>query len=340
MYLTTFKHRILSNINRPNASIPTLPNQFTIPFPAQAGFNITDSQYAEKIRSFYPTCDIPKNTKDAWKEENLLNLFFNVDYHQNATIAAATLRLHRLPKDNQTAIYWNTDICPDNNVFEEEKLLRVSIYWYVKSAKKHSKVKKRLCDSKMVNENSPWVELSVKAATRTWTKSGKNMGLAIHVEDQDGGTLKASKYFKGATCTVGTINSPTPRPIPTLITDTAKRVNDSSGIFALLGVNETQSLPSDFGLLPKIDVCVLELPGQMPLGQLTKDDCELKNSLSELNLRIFSHHHHIRHQKHLENEHQQHNNGDSNDFRTKIKNKQLYFPKDLVEKLSNASINR
>lgn len=59
----------------------------------------------------------------------------------------------------------------------------------------------------MISENSPWVELSVKAATRTWTKSGKNMGLAILVEDQDGGTLKASKYFKGATCTVGTVDT-------------------------------------------------------------------------------------------------------------------------------------
>lgn len=68
-------------------------------------------------------------------------------------------------------------------------------------------VKRRLCDSKMVSESSPWIELSVKSATRTWTKNGRNMGLAISVEDQDGATLKASRYFKGATCTVGTVGT-------------------------------------------------------------------------------------------------------------------------------------
>lgn len=71
----------------------------------------------------------------------MLNLFFNVDYNQNATIATATLRLHRLPRENQTTSSWNSDICPDNTIFEEEKLLRVSIYWYVRSSKKHSKGK-------------------------------------------------------------------------------------------------------------------------------------------------------------------------------------------------------
>ncbi|KAK9753192.1 TGF-beta propeptide [Popillia japonica] len=350
IYLWNIKQRILSTISRPNGSVPFFPYQFTIPFPAQAVFNVSDSPYTEKIRSFYPTCDVPKNTKDLWKEENFLNLFFNVDYHQNATIATATLRLHRLPRENQTTTFWGADSCADNNVSEEEKLLRVSIYWYVKSSKKHSKVKRRLCDSKMISENSPWVELSVKAATRTWTKSGKNMGLAILVEDQDGGTLKASKYFKGATCTVGTVDTPTPRPIPTLITDTARQNNDSTGIYALLGINENGSVPSDFGLLPKIDVCVLELPGQVPLVQLNKDDCDLKNNLNELSVNLLNHHH-IRHQKHLENEHQHNNNngntnntpfnaGEIYDFRSKIRNKKIILSRDMLEKLNNGSINR
>lgn len=152
----------------------------------------------------------------------------------------------------------------------------------------------------------------------------------------------------------------TPRPIPTLITDTAKQINDSAGIFALLGVNQTGSFSGDFGLLPKIDVCVLELPGQMPLIQLNKGDCELKNSLSELiGANALNTHHHIRHQKHFGNV-QHHQGRDSNnpptsssssssststggggkDFRSRIVNKTLLIPKDIYEILNNGSINR
>ncbi|KAK9753191.1 TGF-beta propeptide [Popillia japonica] len=323
IYLWNIKQRILSTISRPNGSVPFFPYQFTIPFPAQAVFNVSDSPYTEKIRSFYPTCDVPKNTKDLWKEENFLNLFFNVDYHQNATIATATLRLHRLPRENQTTTFWGADSCADNNVSEEEKLLRVSIYWYVKSSKKHSKVKRRLCDSKMISENSPWVELSVKAATRTWTKSGKNMGLAILVEDQDGGTLKASKYFKGATCTL-------PQDLSQL------------SLLTQQGKTTTQQEFTRFLELMRMDPFLVTL--------LNKDDCDLKNNLNELSVNLLNHHH-IRHQKHLENEHQHNNNngntnntpfnaGEIYDFRSKIRNKKIILSRDMLEKLNNGSINR
>lgn len=63
-------------------------------------------------------------------------------------------------------------------------------------------VKRRLSDSKVILENARWVELSVKPATKSWSK-GRNLGLAVLVEDQEGNTLKANRFFKGALCTVG-----------------------------------------------------------------------------------------------------------------------------------------
>lgn len=64
-------------------------------------------------------------------------------------------------------------------------------------------MKRRLADSKVVSESARFVELNVKPATKAWSK-GKNLGLAIMVDDQEGTILKPSKYFKGASCMVGT----------------------------------------------------------------------------------------------------------------------------------------
>lgn len=89
----------------------------------------------------------------------------------------------------------------------EEKSRYFSTLLFVASVKVNFlilfQVKRRLSDSKVVGENSKWVELSVRPATKAWVK-GKNLGLAVLVEDQDGTLLKADKYFKGASCTVGT----------------------------------------------------------------------------------------------------------------------------------------
>ena len=82
--------------------------------------------------------DIPKNTdQDAWKDDNMMNLHFNLDYDKNTTIAAATLRLHRIPRENLTDVFAAHDGGCDTSQNEEEKLLRVSIYWYTKSVKRH-----------------------------------------------------------------------------------------------------------------------------------------------------------------------------------------------------------
>lgn len=63
-------------------------------------------------------------------------------------------------------------------------------------------MKRRLADSKVVGETAKWVELNVKPATKAWFK-GKNLGLAIMVDDEEGTVLRADRYFKGASCMVG-----------------------------------------------------------------------------------------------------------------------------------------
>lgn len=64
-------------------------------------------------------------------------------------------------------------------------------------------MKRRLADSKVVLESAKYVELNVKPATKAWLK-GKNLGLGVMVDDQEGNILRANKYFEGASCMVGT----------------------------------------------------------------------------------------------------------------------------------------
>lgn len=63
-------------------------------------------------------------------------------------------------------------------------------------------VKRRLADSKVIPESAEYVELNVKPATKAWLK-GKNLGLGVMVDDQEGNVLSTEKYFKGASCMVG-----------------------------------------------------------------------------------------------------------------------------------------
>ncbi|CAH1128764.1 unnamed protein product [Ceutorhynchus assimilis] len=251
-------------------------NTFTKPpeDPTMTDFNITqiipqlfnsttldDDLITEKIRSFYPSCDPPPNQEqDQWKDsEDIMNLFFDFDYtdNRNSNIATATLRLYRLPQ-NSSAKMETVDDCKPSDSIEEEKLLRVSVYWYTKFQKKR-RVKRRLSDSKVVPETSRWVELSVKPATKAWNKIGtRNLGLGILVEDQEGKALRADKYFKGASCTVGVS---TPKPIPTIVRDTSTiQADELDRIHSLFGRNSTSTVYSDVLLLPTIDICYLEFP--------------------------------------------------------------------------------
>lgn len=86
--------------------------------------------------------ELPRNTdQDVWKDENAMNLYFNFDHAAEdggINIATATLRLYRLPHQNSTTSATQGDVGCDGTVpTENEKLLRVSIYWYTRSLKKH-----------------------------------------------------------------------------------------------------------------------------------------------------------------------------------------------------------
>lgn len=65
----------------------------------------------------------------------MMNLFFTVDT-EDSNIATATLRLYRIPVNNTQTNSENSQDCVDPPAPEEEKLLRVSAYWYTKSLRK------------------------------------------------------------------------------------------------------------------------------------------------------------------------------------------------------------
>ncbi|XP_063924043.1 uncharacterized protein LOC135138108 isoform X1 [Zophobas morio] len=286
-WVQALKENILLHIGRSNMTTSineNNPNAMNLTMIPQL-FNSTllDDGISEKIRSYYPSCDAPSNMdQDTWKNDNVMNLYFN-NFHRSAdekgmSIATATLRLYRVPSENTTKVTGGkTPDCDSSSTSEEDKLLRVSIYWYSRSIRK-KKVRRRLSDSKVIQENAKWVELSVKPATRDWS-NGSNLSLAILVEDQDGNVLKADRLFKGALCMVG---ASTPKPIPTIIKDAALQSNSlDQRINSLLGRNSTASLSGDTSMLPTIDICTLDFPKNHPrprIANLRTNACNLKKS--------------------------------------------------------------
>lgn len=81
---------------------------------------------------------MPLNTdQDLWKNDDMMNLFFTFDYDpEDSKIATATLRLYRIPENNTQFNSKKSQDCVDPPATEEEKLIRVSVYWYTKSLKK------------------------------------------------------------------------------------------------------------------------------------------------------------------------------------------------------------
>ncbi|XP_044260566.1 uncharacterized protein LOC123008680 isoform X2 [Tribolium madens] len=272
---------VINDDSRGGTNVTMIPDVFN-----RTSFN--DDHITEKIRSYYPSCEVPTNMEqDVWKDENVMNLYFNNfdnSDEKGLNIATATLRLYRIPTENVTKTGQKSPDCDTSSTSEEEKLLRVSIYWYTRSVRK-KKVKRRLSDSKVIQESARWVELSVKPAARAWSR-GRNLGLAILVEDQEGTILKADRLFKGALCMVG---ASTPKPIPTIIIDAARQSNElDRRIHSLLGGNSTSTVSGDVPMLPTIDVCTLEFPenySQPPqIGQLRINACNLKKSHEDARL--------------------------------------------------------
>ena len=57
-------------------------------------------------------------------------------------------------------------------------------------------------DSRMLSVfgKDEWIEFNVRHAARQWRQLGKNFGLVVEVENEDGEVLKASDYFKMMNC--------------------------------------------------------------------------------------------------------------------------------------------
>ncbi|XP_008194483.1 uncharacterized protein LOC660239 isoform X3 [Tribolium castaneum] len=226
-WIQVLKENILRQIGRSNMTVINDDSRTNVSMIPDV-FNRTtldDDHITEKIRSYYPSCEVPTNMEqDVWKDENIMNLYFNNfdnSDEKGLNIATATLRLYRIPTENVTKTTQKSPDCDTSSTTEDEKLLRVSIYWYTRSVRK-KKVKRRLSDSKVIQESARWVELSVKPAARAWSR-GRNLGLAILVEDQEGTILKADRLFKGALCmplrNPFRASSSTPLANPTNLTD-------------------------------------------------------------------------------------------------------------------------
>ncbi|XP_057669461.1 uncharacterized protein LOC130901849 isoform X1 [Diorhabda carinulata] len=347
------KDTILKYIGRkPEDDVPT--NSMNISQIIPRVLNITsfstDDPVTEKIRSFYPSCDIPVNTdQDLWKDDDVMNLYFNFDLFsesRNANIATATLRLYRLP-DNNTKTNNDKPDCDVLGTSEEEKLLRISIYWYTKSLKKR-RVKKRLSDSRVISETAKWVELSIKPATKAWTR-GRNLGLGVLVEDQEGNVLRADRVFKGTSCTVG---FSTPKPIPTIIVDAVRQTNELDRVRNVLGRNSTSALHSDIYMLPTIDICTLEFPENYTLQSKSRiNACNLKK-MHEQNQYLVEkdrlerlatlpdlvarpHQRHIRHQR----QHMTYDEPTTYDIRSRIIGSKVILKHEDLQNLTNNKLN-
>lgn len=164
-WIATLKERILRGVGREN-NTDTRIEQNSLTglnisgiIPQLLNVTVDDgSQIAEKIRSYYPACkssaprgrpvfirpfaagEIPRNTdQELWKDENAMNLYFNFDHvieDSGVNIASATLRLYRLSQTSQNGTAPRSRD-PDCDTPEEDRLLRVSIYWYTRSLRKH-----------------------------------------------------------------------------------------------------------------------------------------------------------------------------------------------------------
>ncbi|XP_069702925.1 uncharacterized protein [Periplaneta americana] len=231
--------------------------------------------YPMKRQSFHPSCNLPNNTDvELWADGNSMNLLFNLTYpvqrNTSVTIIAATLRLFKFSQGNHTVVeqscgpsvtplpttenddddeilelQQDNPITPDAPILppatatvglaDDDKQIRVSIYWYTRSLKKN-KVKRKLLDSRMlpIFGKGEWIEFNVRHAVRQWRTSGKNFGLVVEVENEDGELLKAADYFTAMNCSN---EASTAKPLPGLFLPAAQSLIESDYGAAGAGYN-------------------------------------------------------------------------------------------------------
>lgn len=91
----------------------------------------------EKERKTYKILcigQIPRNTdSEAWTDPFSMNLHFQLNLTSVHHVVAAKLRIYKLPQENlTTSVSGGFDEDED-----DEKKIRISVYYYTKSLKKH-----------------------------------------------------------------------------------------------------------------------------------------------------------------------------------------------------------
>lgn len=185
-------------------------------------FNVSsnlDTVQREMLTGFSPKCQIPRNTDpEAWWDPFSMNLHFQLNLTSGQHVVAARLRIYKLPQENLTSssVATSTSL-GDEQDEEDEKKIRISVYYYTKSLRKH-RVKKRLMDSLVtpLTSKGTHLALDVRQGLRFWRLNprnphgnGGNHGLGIQVEDQDGRPLKPALYIHQPSCSNGDVDQKT-----------------------------------------------------------------------------------------------------------------------------------
>ncbi|KAF6211046.1 hypothetical protein GE061_014159 [Apolygus lucorum] len=152
--------------------------------------------FTEKVQNCYPACQIPRNTdEEMWESGQAMKLNFELHFPTPSSgnsiqIQSAKLRLYKISQPPPS----------EEKREPEDRKIRVTAYWYTRSLKR-LRVKRKLLDSMMLPLYSDEAtELNVKPAVNSWKETGKNFGLAVEVENEDGVLLQASKYFVMMNC--------------------------------------------------------------------------------------------------------------------------------------------
>ncbi|XP_011161162.2 uncharacterized protein LOC105196766 isoform X1 [Solenopsis invicta] len=168
----------------------------------------TNQVQRKKLAMFSPTCQMPRNTdSEAWMDPFSMNIHFQLNLTSDDYIVVARLRIFKLPQKNVTTSDFRLSNSYDEDE-DDEKKIRISVYYYTKSLKKH-RSKKRLMDSvvtPLTAKGAP-LALDVRQGLRFWRPNprnphgnGNNHGLVIQIEDQDGRPLKPALYIQQPSC--------------------------------------------------------------------------------------------------------------------------------------------